>query len=154
MPGPSLLRIPVPWVFVLAYLFGVALEFATRFGTALDRTKSSHGRGRRSVYRRLCHCRLELDSLSPRRNTRVPGEKSSALIASGPFRISRNPMYVGLTLAYLGEAAMLRQLWPPVLLPLVLIYLNRVVIPLEETRLREVFGDSYEAYCRSVRRWF
>ena len=62
-------------------------------------------------------------------------------------------MYVGLTLAYLGEAAMLRQVWPVLLLPLVLAYVNGVVIPLEQAKLKEVFGEAYERYCQRVRRW-
>jgi protein-S-isoprenylcysteine O-methyltransferase Ste14 len=62
-------------------------------------------------------------------------------------------MYVGLTLAYLGEAGLLRQIWPLAVLPLVLAYLEWMVIPLEETRLLETFGEEYEAYRRRVRRW-
>ena len=62
-------------------------------------------------------------------------------------------MYVGLTLAYLGEAALLRQLMPVALLVLVLAYVNWTVIPLEETRLREKFGEEYTNYCGRVRRW-
>jgi protein-S-isoprenylcysteine O-methyltransferase Ste14 len=62
-------------------------------------------------------------------------------------------MYVGLTLAYLGEAGLLQQFWPPVLLPAVLLYLDRTVIPVEESRLRERFPDAYGAYRERVRRW-
>jgi protein-S-isoprenylcysteine O-methyltransferase Ste14 len=62
-------------------------------------------------------------------------------------------MYVGLTLAYLAEAAILRQAWPLIFLPLVLAYLNYVVIPVEEAKLTEVFGDAYDRYRSSVRRW-
>jgi len=62
-------------------------------------------------------------------------------------------MYVGLTLAYLGEAGMLTQIWPLLFLPLVLVYLNAVVIPLEERKLAEVFGPSYDDYRHRVRRW-
>ncbi len=62
-------------------------------------------------------------------------------------------MYVGLALAYLGEAGMLGQLWRIVLLPLVLAYLNWVVIPIEEARLRQAFGRAYEEYCEKVGRW-
>ncbi len=62
-------------------------------------------------------------------------------------------MYVGLSLGYLGEAFLLRQVWPALLLPLTLVYLQRVVIPLEETRLRETFGSAYTGYCARVRRW-
>ena len=62
-------------------------------------------------------------------------------------------MYVGMTVAYLGEAGMLRQAWPVAFLPFVLAYLNWVVIPVEEARLREAFGAVYNNYTAAVRRW-
>jgi protein-S-isoprenylcysteine O-methyltransferase Ste14 len=62
-------------------------------------------------------------------------------------------MYVGLTIAYLGEAFLLRQVWPAVLLPVVLGYVNWVVIPVEQARLTDVFDAEYVAYQRRVRRW-
>jgi protein-S-isoprenylcysteine O-methyltransferase Ste14 len=83
----------------------------------------------------------------------VPGESSSRLVTWGPYRFSRNPMYVGLTIAYLGEAFLLRQVWPAVLLPVVLAYVNWVVIPVEQARLTDVFDAEYVAYQRRVRRW-
>jgi protein-S-isoprenylcysteine O-methyltransferase Ste14 len=85
--------------------------------------------------------------------TTVPGKASSQLVTWGPYRFSRNPMYVGLTLAYLGEAGILRQVWPVILLPLTIMYVNWIVIPLEESKLREVFGEEYERYRTRVRRW-
>jgi protein-S-isoprenylcysteine O-methyltransferase Ste14 len=87
------------------------------------------------------------------RPTTVPGESSNQLVTLGPYRFTRNPMYVGLTLAYLGEVGLLRQTWPLVTLPLVLAYLNWTVIPVEESNLTEVFGGAYAAYCRRVKRW-
>ena len=72
---------------------------------------------------------------------------------SGPYRISRNPMYVSLTLAYLGEAGFLSQLWPVMLLPLTLAYVNLIVIPLEEEVLKGDFKEEYENYCTRVHRW-
>jgi protein-S-isoprenylcysteine O-methyltransferase Ste14 len=62
-------------------------------------------------------------------------------------------MYVGLVLTYLGEAGMLKQVWPVMLLPLVMAYVNWIVIPVEEAKLTEVFGDEYALYRASVRRW-
>jgi protein-S-isoprenylcysteine O-methyltransferase Ste14 len=87
------------------------------------------------------------------RTTTVPGRTSAALVTWGPYRITRNPMYVGLTLAYLGEAGILKQVWPVILLPVVLAYLNWIVIPLEEARLTEGFQGDYERYRARVRRW-
>jgi protein-S-isoprenylcysteine O-methyltransferase Ste14 len=62
-------------------------------------------------------------------------------------------MYVGLVLAYVGEAGILRQIWPMLLLPLTVAYLNWVVIPVEERKLTEVFGEAYKQYQARVRRW-
>jgi hypothetical protein len=87
------------------------------------------------------------------RTTTVPGKASSVLVTWGPYRFTRNPMYVSLLLAYLGEAGILRQIWPVALLPLVLAYLNWIVIPVEEAKLSQVFGEAYETYRARVRRW-
>jgi protein-S-isoprenylcysteine O-methyltransferase Ste14 len=62
-------------------------------------------------------------------------------------------MYVGLSVAYVGEAAILHQFMPLVLLPLTIAYLNRVVIPVEEERLKAVFGAEYDRYRNDVPRW-
>jgi len=62
-------------------------------------------------------------------------------------------MYIGLILAYIGEAGILRQIWPLFLLPATVAYVNWIVIPLEESRLLEVFAQQYEQYRMKVRRW-
>ena len=87
------------------------------------------------------------------RTTTVPGQASSQLVTWGPYRFTRNPMYVGLIVAYLGEAGILRQFWPVVLLPLTIAYVNWTVIPVEEAKLKEVFGADYDRYRARVRRW-
>src|SRR5262245_35435107 len=87
------------------------------------------------------------------RTTTIPGNVSAKLVTWGPYRFTRNPMYVGLSLAYLGEAGILKQLWPVLLLPLVIAYLNWIVIPVEEGRLMETFPREYTQYRSTVRRW-
>jgi protein-S-isoprenylcysteine O-methyltransferase Ste14 len=62
-------------------------------------------------------------------------------------------MYVGLIFAYFGEAGILHQIWPVMVLPLTIFYINWIVIPVEEARLKEVFELEYQEYCARVRRW-
>ena len=149
----TLLRVPVPWVFVLTYLVGAGLEavfhlggfmrdynFLTLTGSAVFVLGAALAGWGWLIFRRA-------------RTTRVPGETSTTLVTWGPYRFTRNPMYVGLSVAYLGEAGILHQVVPIVLLPLTIAYLNRAVIPVEEERLHAVFGAQYERYGRKVHRW-
>jgi protein-S-isoprenylcysteine O-methyltransferase Ste14 len=87
------------------------------------------------------------------RTTTVPGQISAELVTWGPYSFTRNPMYVGLTIAYIGETFILQQIWPRILLLLVLAYVNWVVIPLEQRKLSETFGEEYARYQVRVRRW-
>jgi protein-S-isoprenylcysteine O-methyltransferase Ste14 len=83
----------------------------------------------------------------------VPNKPVSAFVVSGPYRFTRNPMYVSLAALYLGAALFLDSWWPVVLLPFVLIVIQRAVIAREERYLRERFPVEYPAYCSRVRRW-
>ena len=80
-------------------------------------------------------------------------DKASALVDGGVYRITRNPMYVGMLCLLLGWVAFLASplaLIGPVLFVL---YITRFQIIPEERILRERFGESYEQYLRQVRRW-
>ncbi len=81
---------------------------------------------------------------------RVP---TTALATTGPFRFSRNPLYVSLTLCYLGIAIATQALWAIVLLPFVLAVIRRGVIDREERYLERKFGAEYVRYKERVRRW-
>lgn len=87
------------------------------------------------------------------RTTINPYGKPSALLQSGPFRYSRNPIYLADTLVYCGIALLLASLWPWLLLPLLIRCMQRTVILHEEHLLTRMFGDQYRAYRRRVRRW-
>src|SRR5690348_4222977 len=91
-----LLRVPVPWVFVLSYLAGVGIEAGFHRGgffrdykwlTSVGYVIFTMGAGLAAwgwiLFRRA-------------RTTRVPGQDSTKLVTSGPYRLMRNPMYVGL----------------------------------------------------------
>lgn len=87
------------------------------------------------------------------RTTIVPHGKARLLLTTGPYRLTRNPMYLGLALGYLGIALVTRTAWPLASLSLPLWVLQTKTIPLEERNLVEVFGDEYRAYAKRVRRW-
>jgi protein-S-isoprenylcysteine O-methyltransferase Ste14 len=82
-----------------------------------------------------------------------PNRPAARLVAAGPYRWSRNPMYVGLTAAYLGLALLADTAWPVLLLPVVLVALTLGVIRREERYLAAAFGPAYADYRRRVRRW-
>ena len=77
----------------------------------------------------------------------------SSLVQDGPFRYSRNPGYLSLTMLYAGIAILRNALWVILLLPLVLYVIQREVIEREERYLERTFGEEYLAYKRRVRRW-
>jgi protein-S-isoprenylcysteine O-methyltransferase Ste14 len=87
------------------------------------------------------------------RTTIVPHRPVAALVSSGAYRISRNPMYTGLAITYTGGALLAGSWWPMLLLPVVLLAIVQLVIQPEETYLAERFGASYRQYQARVRRW-
>jgi protein-S-isoprenylcysteine O-methyltransferase Ste14 len=89
-----------------------------------------------------------------RAGTNVPTwQPATALVIGGPYRYSRNPIYVAQTLIYLGLACGYGSAWPLALLPPVLVVMQHGVIRREERYLEARFGPAYRAYSASVRRW-
>lgn len=78
---------------------------------------------------------------------------TSNLVASGVYRFSRNPMYVGMLLVLAGWAVFLWCLPALLWLPAFVLYMNRFQIVPEERVLSARFGSAYATYLRSVRRW-
>jgi protein-S-isoprenylcysteine O-methyltransferase Ste14 len=89
-----------------------------------------------------------------RRQTAVnPRGDVTTVVAEGPFRYTRNPMYVGLLANYAGVMLAFRLPWAAVLFVPVFLTLHFGVILPEEQYLEAAFGESYRAYKRRVRRW-
>jgi protein-S-isoprenylcysteine O-methyltransferase Ste14 len=82
-----------------------------------------------------------------------PREATTALVQTGPFRYTRNPAYVAFTFTYLGVSLLAGARWPVILLPAVLVIVDRGVIRREERYLEERFGSDYSQYRLRVRRW-
>jgi|SRR5215472_12636666 len=152
-PIRLLMAVPVPWVFVLTYLLGAALQSTRPENIHSEMARVSTVAGGLVFALGAVIAGWSLIIFRMVRTTTVPGKSSVKLVTWGPYRFTRNPMYIGLTLAYLGEAGLLKQIWPVLVLPLTLGYLNWIVIPVEEARLKDVFQDEYQRYCARVRRW-
>jgi protein-S-isoprenylcysteine O-methyltransferase Ste14 len=82
-----------------------------------------------------------------------PMKPTTALVTEGPFRYSRNPIYVALTLLYVGVALLINALWILLLVVPVLLVIRYGVIAREEAYLTRKFGDAYRQYTAQVRRW-
>ncbi len=82
-----------------------------------------------------------------------PDKPVSRLIQDGPFRYSRNPIYLSDAMIYAGIAVLRNSLWAIVLLPLGMFVIQRDVMGREERYLECAFGEEYLDYKRRVRRW-
>jgi protein-S-isoprenylcysteine O-methyltransferase Ste14 len=84
----------------------------------------------------------------------LPSQPTLSIVTDGPFRFTRNPLYVAGSLLYLGLTLIFNSVWPLVLFVPMLVVLDRGVIRREERYLEGKFGDVYLAYKARVRRWF
>lgn len=82
-----------------------------------------------------------------------PWRPTTAVVTTGPYRFTRNPIYVSFSLVYIGVALWGNTLWPFLLLPLVFLVMQLGVIAREEVYLERIFGDEYREYRRRVQRW-
>jgi protein-S-isoprenylcysteine O-methyltransferase Ste14 len=82
-----------------------------------------------------------------------PREPTTAIVTDGPFRYSRNPLYLSLVLFYLGGTLLIDGVAPLIVLVLVLLVLHFGIVRREEQYLEGKFGDVYRAYRARVRRY-
>ena len=147
-------RFPPPTLFVAGFLIALALErwvlslrFSAGGAPALPLTAW--------ILIALGMALLAWAMLTFRRarTAIMPFNPASTIVTRGPYRFSRNPMYVALTLVYLGLTLLVGTVWPMVLLPVVIWSLYVLVIRREERYLGAAVAEEYGAYQRRVRRW-
>jgi protein-S-isoprenylcysteine O-methyltransferase Ste14 len=144
-------RVPPPLYYVAGFLIGVGLEAAfpiDRPPLAVTLVATVLGLA----------AWLALDgwatiSFRRARTSMIPMRPSSALVTTGPYRFSRNPMYLGMAFLYVALALALGFIWPLVTLPFVILAVDQLVISVEEAYLVRRFGQPYCDYLREVRRW-
>ena len=142
---------PPPLIYAGAFTIGLLLHrlFPARF---LPKTAAR-------PLGRLCTVTSGILALSAllemrRAGTNVdPRQPATALVSKGPFRFTRNPLYLSLALLYTGMALRINSLWIIAMLPGALIAMRRGVINREEQYLERKFGEQYLSYKARVRRW-
>jgi protein-S-isoprenylcysteine O-methyltransferase Ste14 len=82
-----------------------------------------------------------------------PYATPTALVTSGPYRRSRNPVYLSYAWLYLGLGCWINTWWTLILFPVLIVAMNRLVISREEDVLEETFGEEYRRYRAATRRW-
>ena len=88
------------------------------------------------------------------RTTVLPALRpTTAIVERGPYRFTRNPMYLGMAIAYLGVAVIMNSTVALMMLPVVILVIDVVVIRREERYLSAKFGAPYDSYRARVRRW-
>ena len=142
---------PPPLWYVLAVLIGVLLDRLVSLPIAAGSMTTIAG-----VIFVAGGVTLAIVSVGRFRRSRtslVPIRSADTLVVYGPYRYTRNPMYVSLALITIGCGLLLATWWPIVLLVPTLGIVRRFVIRPEEQYLHRRFGTEYDAYTRRVRRW-
>jgi len=91
--------------------------------------------------------------LKKQKTTIKPNEKPTALIETGAFKISRNPMYLGMAVILFGAGFILGSIISFIGVVLFVAAMEIAFIPMEEKNLSEQFGEEFETYKKKVRRW-
>jgi len=144
-------RIPPPVFYILAFLTSLALQ--ARFPLPFLSPALALGLGAALMAAGGLFIVLSILTLWRGHGTLNTNGSSAALVASGPYRISRNPMYLGLVLLYAGVACVFSVVWALLALTPLIIYTQLSIIAREERYLDSAFGDAYRAYKARVRRW-
>jgi protein-S-isoprenylcysteine O-methyltransferase Ste14 len=150
------IRVPPPAIYVVVFLVALWLEAALyriRIVGGVERSVPLVTVGAALVTAGVLLAAWGAWTFRRHHTAVLPFQRASTLVRTGPYRYTRNPMYLGMTLAHLGGAVILNAMWPIILLPMTLVFLVRTVIRHEEEHLWKEFGEDYVQYRKAVRRW-
>jgi protein-S-isoprenylcysteine O-methyltransferase Ste14 len=155
LPPHAGVRVPPPFLFVAGFVIAWLLQRAVPVPVLRDIAPRAVGvvLGWLLIALGLGLNVWALNTFQRAHTTVIPRRPATRVVTTGPYRFSRNPMYIGFALVYLGLAFWLDWGWLIMTLPLVLIVLYVLVIRREERYLGAAFSEEYGAYRRRVRRW-
>ena len=149
--GPRIF-FPPPIIYVLGFTASLALDHYLPLGISIQSTLTEII-GSVVIMLGLLLIALGMGIFAKRKTGIVPIRPASELVIQGIYHYTRNPMYLGMLLLYLGGVLVLDSAWAvPLLIPMLLI-IRYYVIAREERYLSQLFGAAYVQYCQTVRRW-
>ena len=149
--GAKVILIPPPVIYVLAFAVGLALHAVT--DDHIGGRPATTWLGAILIAAGLVLAGSAVEMFVRAHTTVIPHRQVSKVVTTGPFRISRNPMYTAFALITVGAALAIGTWWPLVTLIPALLVIRFGVIGPEERYLAETFGEDYAAYSRRVGRW-
>jgi protein-S-isoprenylcysteine O-methyltransferase Ste14 len=152
--GPNV-RIPPPLLFALPLLTGFLVQHfvPTHIVNGAEPVRTLRFVGVAEIVIALGLMVWAISTFRRLQTPVVPIRRARALAAEGPYRLTRNPMYLGFTVLYLGISFVANAFWPLVFLPEAIVLTYLFAIRLEEAYLTREFGEAYREYCSKVRRW-
>lgn len=143
--------IPPPLLYVAVFLVGVLLERLFPLSLLPDTVTGFGGAVLIAAGAALSFWSAAL--LRSRRTSVIPIRPTTTLVVDGPYRVSRNPMYLGLVVVFMGVALVMQVLWAILLIPVLVLLVTVTVTRKEEAYLEQKFGADYLDYRATVRRW-
>ncbi len=142
----SKVSVPPPLYYVAGLAIGFAIEWAIG-GPLFPRDRSPYFWRVPGVGLIVVGLALGLAAIITARRA------GSTLLVAGPYRWSRNPIYLGMSIVSAGLAVVANALWPLLMVPIVATFVRRRVIEREERSLEQTFGREYRRYRDRVPRW-
>ena len=145
--------IPPPLLYVLFFLAAVFIQKKVSINDSLFHLQIIKIAGILLLAIALFFLATSLIKFIQSKNTLILIKPASSLQTNGIYNISRNPMYVGLAIVYLGITCLIGNWWNIILFPLLLLVIQEYIIKKEENYLDRAFGEKYFDYKSKVRRW-
>lgn len=142
---------PPPLIFLGCYLLGFVLE--RFYPTDVLAGSTVRPLGVTLITLALALATYAIFTMKRVGTSENPYKPSTSLVTNGPYKFTRNPMYLAFSLLYVGIAILLHMLWPFLTLPIAILTLHIGVITREERYLKKLFSEEYTEYCSQVRRW-
>lgn len=146
-------RFPPPFVYVGFLLIGVTIDRLAELGGTGASLKLRLWLAAAAIAPGAALIIAALGGFSKAKTPPEPWREVTALVTTGVYRFTRNPMYLGMAAIYLGLAFATDSIAGLSLFPVVLLAIHTRVIVREEAYMRTMFGTTYSDYCKQVRRW-